>query len=567
MVKKFLHTSILFLIIAVTFVATTAITSVTANAQANTFPSIHIVVPQCPFVYRDLWLNGTISVTGAPEGQNFEPVDARTRGRGNSTWIDGSNKRPLRFTLDEARSMLGSEYEAREWILLADNFDRSLMRNYAAFQLGAALGGMTFVPSGRHVHLYVNEQYMGIYLLTDERNNEPGRLTNVQHDPDPAISGFIIELDSRAWHDDAILNVDFLRVNHRLYDIRFPRSSDMTPAHIEYLQNYMDSVSRAIRFGTFDEIESLIDIESFVNFYIVQEIMKNPDVDVLSNWMHISGEGDSRRLFKGPIWDFDMAGGNRPGLVFGDGPEGLFVGTLNYWFRYLLERPEFAYAVATRWAQARSNEIAEVINDLRVYSNDFRHEFDRNFERHPFETLTLGGTPQTRALHSFELQADLFLSWLEARVDWLDDVFMPWLYLHMHFGLNVGHVDLLWDLVQYHQHDLVTVLNVDGKTVNPTFHPINLRNRNLMEVGDIARILGADFSFCSGEVFITYGNMRVDHFVGSDIYYINGIEVVFDSPSYLIRDYVFIPVRVIVEGFGYTVNWSDRHRIISIFTE
>ena len=67
-------------------------------APENLLPVMHIYTPSSPFVDRELWQNGSVSLTGAPEGEyNFDEVGARIRGRGNSTWWAGPDKRPLRF--------------------------------------------------------------------------------------------------------------------------------------------------------------------------------------------------------------------------------------------------------------------------------------------------------------------------------------------------------------------------------------------------------------------------------------------------------------------------------------
>jgi len=50
----------------------------------------------------------------------------------------------------------------------------------------------------------------------------------------------------------------------------------------------------------------ITNVELFANFYIVNELMKNPDIGFSSVFMTMRGQGSYRRLYKGPIWDFDM---------------------------------------------------------------------------------------------------------------------------------------------------------------------------------------------------------------------------------------------------------------------
>ena len=235
----------------------TAAVEIGADSFDNVrFPIVHIELPHCPFYFydRNNWQHGTIAFSNAPDGQNFEPVGTQVRGRGNSTWRSGPEKRPLRFRLDEPQSILGTDYEARDWILIADRFDRSFMRNYSALYLSRALNNLFAIEMTQHVHLFVNGEYMGVYLFTDERTVQPGRLEIAFHE-DPARSGFYIELDTRAPRE-GIENVTF--VNPFLpHDIRYPHAADRTPAHMAYVLNYLSTVNDAIRARDFSLITQL----------------------------------------------------------------------------------------------------------------------------------------------------------------------------------------------------------------------------------------------------------------------------------------------------------------------
>ena len=522
---------------------------------AYELPTIRISVPQSPFVDRNLWLDGTLALECDTFG--FDAVAVRTRGRGNSTWIDGVNKRPLRFTLGEARSLLGSEYEAREWILLADFFDRSLLRNYTALHFAASLGSMSFVPSARHVHLYVNGEYMGVYLLTDERNTEPGRLEHLAFDPNPARSSFIIELDSRAANDGAIQNVDFISVNNRLHDIRFPGSSARTPAHMAYVLNYMYAVCNALRFGTWEEITALIDLPSFVDFYIVQEFMKDPDGAYLSVWMHITGIGDERRLYKGPVWDFDIAAGNHGDNRFmTPHPEGLCIGTWNAWYRYLLRRDEFVYLVASRWAEIRDIQVAAAINRVFQTAERYSADFERNFVRHPFsERYILRHNTATSLLETHSEQVRFLANWLTARAAWLDTIFLTWFNEYTTNG-NKMPLEAWINFVEprlsiHYLGDEIPIV------------PFRFRGVVLLGFRDILDMFDAE-GFIYEQLFILRDDNVIRHIIGTDIFYVNGTRTRAAIPSLYITDQLFLPIRSIAEALGYTVSWETRTLTVTI---
>ena len=520
------------------------------------FPVIRITTPENPFVQeRTLWQSGTISIENTLEEFAFEAVGTGIRGRGNSTWWNGENKRPLRFRLDEARSLLGSDYEARDWILLADNFDRSLLRNYSALYLGGLLSGMDFVPSVNSVHLYVNGEYMGVYLLTDERDVNPGRM-DLTWDPNPAVSGFFLELDARAYQDGGVENETFVNVNGLLYDIRYPGSSGRTPEHVAYVREYLETVSQAIRGGNFDEILALIDLNSFIDFYLVQELFKNADVHSLSVFMHISGEGDSRRLFMGPLWDFDMAAGNFRGQPLGSGPENIYVAVFNYWYRNLMDVPEFFEAVKHRWNEIFVAEIPQTIKHIRDISVRYRDDFERNFERHQIMGIAHVPTPEDiLEIMTHEGQVEFLINWLEARALWLDDF----------FNGRLEDYDPLRALLEYHTDDRRINININGELQELTVPPIMLQSRTMLSLQEIADIFNLTVSYDeeSGLALIEKDSIVISHQIGNSYLEIDGQRVHFGAPSSMtINGENFVPLRVIAEILGYEIRWHSGTRTI-----
>jgi hypothetical protein len=74
--------------------------------EANTFPAMHIYSQYDPFeMERETWHSGTLTVTGAQKGQNFADISIGIRGRGNTTWTAGGDKKPLRIRLTEERRL------------------------------------------------------------------------------------------------------------------------------------------------------------------------------------------------------------------------------------------------------------------------------------------------------------------------------------------------------------------------------------------------------------------------------------------------------------------------------
>lgn len=385
------------------------------------FPSLRITSELHPFEQeREFWHTGVLSLISDNENWNFSNVDVRLRGRGNSTWLWGRQKRPLRIRFETPQPMFDSGYAHRDWILLANAFDNSLLRTHFAFTLAEALGGTGFVPSAQFVHLYINEEYVGVYQVVDERDIAPGR-GEVIVDSDPAISEYWLEMDHRTR--------DFFRINGLWYDIRFPSGNHLTDDHVEYVHQFLLAVSEAIRSQDWQEITQHIDVPSFVSFYIVHELTMNRDLAFSSLFMQILGQGENRRLRLGPFWDFDLSMGNA--IMNGTGrnyfpycynPEGIWAGWYHYWFVNLMQVPEFRTLVISHWNDTVQNEIANAIVDINFMATNYRYDFERNFEAQPVlgRRWRIYPSPPSYQIDTFAGQAEFLIDWLNRRVEWLN---------------------------------------------------------------------------------------------------------------------------------------------------
>ena len=399
-----------------------------AADQAN-FSSIRITSAIDPFTApRDYWHRAQITVESDIAGFSIQNVSVSLRGRGNTTWWFGPEKRPLRFRFDEPREMLGVGSAHRDWILLANHFDQSLLRNYTALYLGRLLDGLDNTPRSSFVHLYVNGQYMGVYQLTDERDLGVGR-TDITLHQNPAISEFMLEWDGRMRYEP-YQDLDWVLTSTDIpFEIRFPTGAGTSYAHAAYVLDYLERVSYALRSRNFEDFENLVDVPSFVDFYLVQEFMKNPDVHWSSIFMTIRGQGDERRLVMGPLWDFDLAAG---GTIMGSAaefyhlPYGITAAQRNYWFRYAMRMPEFIVIANNRWNEIRHNEIYYTIRRIEEIQRQHASDFERNFERHEIMgTRVWAEVDEVVAITNHAGQVEYLVDWLWRRTAWLDRFFNP----------------------------------------------------------------------------------------------------------------------------------------------
>ena len=408
-----------------------------APAGVWDFPSLHLTTTYDPFaVERGFWHDAVLSINGAVDAFLMDDANVRLRGRGNSTWLHGEEKRPLRLRFEEPVSLFGAPATAQDWVLIANLFDMTLMRTHLAFHLGDALGTFPWTPFSRMVHVYINGAYQGIFQLADERDNHPAR-ANLTFNADPTLSEFLLEIDGSAESRDRRLaegeveNVDFTFVNGWVIDVRYPRFN-RRHGHLDELQNFLYRVDAAIKAHDFAALERLVDIPSLVDFYLVQEWFKDIDGGDRSIFMQLMGTGDARRLYFGPLWDFDRSAGN---LAFWNTPEFIYIGHYNSWFADLMDTPEFRALAATRWREIRHNQVMQTLAYAAYLLEHYETVFDRNFERHDHIFAPDGreaGTEPTwfwlvpevvQELHSFRAQVEFMMAWLYARANWLDGYF------------------------------------------------------------------------------------------------------------------------------------------------
>jgi len=401
------------------------------------FPSLHLTTAYDPFaVERRFWHDAELTVSGATDAYLMDGANVRLRGRGNSTWLHGEEKRPLRIRFEAPVTFLGAPAVAQDWVLIANLFDMTLMRTHLAFYMGGTLGTFPWTPFSQMVHVYINGAYQGVFQLADERDVNPAR-ANLTFDADPTRSEFLLEIDGSAASRDRRLaegeveNIDFTFVNGWVIDVRYPRLNQRN-GHLDELQSFLYRVDAAIKAHNFDAVAALVDVPSLVDFYLVQEWFKDIDGGDRSIFMQLMGTGEMRRLYFGPLWDFDRSAGN---LAFWNTPEYIFIGHYNAWFADLMAMDAFRTLVANRWREIRHGQVMQTLAYAMHLLDTYEDAFNRNFERHDHIFAPDGRDAGTepawfwlvpeavQELHSFSAQVEFMVAWLYTRAVWLDGYF------------------------------------------------------------------------------------------------------------------------------------------------
>ena len=175
----------------------------------------------------------TASITAIDnQGKYKDIVDATNKTtikvRGNSTAL--ADKKAYNITFNKKKDLFGlsSAFDgtgagAKKWSLLANAFDKSLIRNKLALDLNTAFG-IPFTSQSRFVDLYLNGRYMGNYLLVESVEAGTDRV-NIDSE-NPESDDILIELENNEKDEEGVDYLITTRYEQR-FNIGSPERGDM----------------------------------------------------------------------------------------------------------------------------------------------------------------------------------------------------------------------------------------------------------------------------------------------------------------------------------------------------
>ncbi len=349
-------------------------------------------------------------------------------GRGNTTWE--APKKPFNVDLifedgeDNSFPVLGMPSH-HKWCLLTFYFDKSLMRIPLAFYLGRKMEYLSYTPRLHYVELYVNEEYRGLYSFCEkiERNEnriDIKKLTVDERDQEePRISGgYIIEINApdRIKQDEKYFTSELMDIN---FTFKYPKNKNVTGQQINWIKNYIDEFETVLYGDNFKDEQNgfrkYIDENSFIDWYILQELAKNNDANMfLSVFLHKDRNG---KLFMSAPWDFDIAFGN---IDYSDAAyEDQFWIAYSAWFERLFEDENFSKKVQERFDELIPlfDKIPSIVNANKEHL-ETQGVVSRNFQRWPvLGTYLWPNFPPFPETHAGEVQR--LYEWAESRKVWM----------------------------------------------------------------------------------------------------------------------------------------------------
>lgn len=327
----------------------------TLTPYFSSLPVVFVRTPE-PVLSKDDWVKKSeIHIGNTAKAVAFEKV--QVKGRGNSTWV--LPKKPYAIKLDKKSDVLGMPAHKR-WCLLANYLDRTLLRNDVALEIGRKIGavggGLEWTPKGEFVDLVFNGAMVGNYYLCEQIKIDPVRvdineLDNADISAPEVTGGYLLELDT--YFDEPYKfrsPVCDLPVNLKSPDENVPAEQ------LAYIESYFGEVETLLKSGTatFDEIKQKINVDSYIDWWIVHELTQNGEPGwPKSSYMYKKRSGT---LFAGPIWDFDYAT-----FSLGIYPDDWLIKNA-IWYGYLFSNSDFVARVKTRW-----QEIKPKLDEIPAY--------------------------------------------------------------------------------------------------------------------------------------------------------------------------------------------------------
>lgn len=359
--------------------------------------------------------------------------------RGSSSQM--FNKKPYSIKLV---NNAGNEIEApllgmpagNEWVLHSAYSDKSLLRNHFIYNLSNAMG--RYAPRTRYVELMVDGHYEGVYVLMESIRRSEDRvnianLTETDLSGDDITGGYIIKIDKRngsnidGWYSSIASTSPSDTV---FYQYHYPEEDRIALQQKIYIQNYMAAFEQALMSPNYMDPVSgyrqYVDIESFVDFFILNEFSKNVDGYRISTYMYKDKDSKGGKLTMGPIWDYDIAFANAD---FGNAtdPTGWQYTSfdINFpmpvWWDRILQDTAFTTRLKCRWEQLRSTvlDLSSMSTFIDQAAAALNESQQRNFTTWPIMGIVVWPNPSPVPT-TYQEEIDALKNWNADRIAWLD---------------------------------------------------------------------------------------------------------------------------------------------------
>ena len=331
-----------------------------------------------------------------------------------------------------------------DWILLPNYNEKTFIRNSLPFKLFREMGH--YAPRTRHCEVMVNDVYEGLYILTEKLKRDNKRIDIAKLDEDDnagdsITGGYIFKIDYYTDEDSWLSN--FHPIDRPAANVHFvyhdPKPTELSDEQKLYLQTYVDALETTLYSESYNDAEDgyhqYIDVESFADYFIIQELSRNVDGYKKSRYFFKDKDSKGGLVHSGPVWDFDWAWKNLNdacnifNMTDGSGWAYKINGTTCRvnpspagWMVKLMEDTVFQNVIGTRYHTLRDSILSD--DYLHHYIDSIETMVDQAQKRHYTRYDILGRNSGAAEVdgypNSYAGEVNKFRTWLDLRLAWLD---------------------------------------------------------------------------------------------------------------------------------------------------
>lgn len=368
-----------------------------------------------------LKIDATLSVFAKDNRLTDAPLTIK--GRGNSSWFNAP-KKSYTIKFKEKQKFLGFDSN-KSFALIANYFDKTLLRNITAYSLAKKVfTKMSWAPSAKTVHLFIDGVYQGLYSAVETVKIAKNRV-NI-----PDISDFVSSQETTNFEDYGFI----LEVNDRMdenfnfpsdkgvpFSLKEPDGKDLNKDICNKIEEKTNSVEAKVYQGDFSEFD--LDLYSFADWWIVEELAKNTDSQFYSSCYMYFDPAD-KTFHMGPVWDFDLGFGNNMVDVNTDGFQADAAKAGANWILELRKSEKFMNIVKERWNECKPLIESYFSVEYEKNLSNIKKDVDVNFIRWPILGKSVWKAPNDcEKRKTYDSEVEYFKTWKDNRIQWLSSQF------------------------------------------------------------------------------------------------------------------------------------------------
>jgi len=339
-------------------------------------------------------------------------------------------------------SLLGMP-EENDWILLGNFDDKTFARTALAFQLFRKMGH--YAPRTQMVEVIVNNEYMGIYILTEKIKQDKGRvdiskLTNTDISGDNLTGGYIFKIDTyddtNSWLSNYPPYGHADKTVHYVYDD--PSAADLVAQQKNYLKATINSFESVLNGSGFANpttgYPAWIKMNSMIDYFLVNEVSRNMNAYRKNCYYFKNKDSNDNKIHSGPVWDFDQAFKNLlddctaygatdgSGWVYQIDDCSSVKSNSNGWIVRLLQDPAFVNALYSRYTLMRNSYISNTYmnNFIDSVKNLAAEAQIRHYAKWNILSADVGAKEVDAQPTTYDGQVTKLKNWIQTRMAWLD---------------------------------------------------------------------------------------------------------------------------------------------------